>query len=174
MKLVLPGLLLLLLVAILASAIVCVIAKAKHVNVSRIIFYECICWTIVYIIALLYVTLFSRRTGTERLINIIPFQEIVLIIKQHRYMDLEYVLLNIIMLIPGGILVGYILQYLRKKTFRNGILVCLGTIIPIEFIQYYSYRGAFDIDDLIYNTIGFLLGYYIISKIIRLKRQHKS
>ena len=81
-------------------------------------------------------------------INVIPFSSEGI---------MTYVL-NIIMFMPLGFLLPLI-----WKNFRNAwkvIFMGFGLSLGIEFLQLFSLRAT-DIDDLIMNTIGTVLGYLI-------------
>ena len=56
------------------------------------------------------------------------------------------------------------LGILFKKLFKIGplALVFMLAISIIEFLQYYTGRGTADIDDILLNTFGMLLGYATI------------
>lgn len=92
--------------------------------------------------------------------NFIPFKEIT------RYsidslLFYRNVIGNILLFIPFGILVTDSIKDKCKKCFiLFPILITLITSGCIEFIQMFIGR-AFDIDDIILNTIGGLLGYLI-------------
>ena len=98
--------------------------------------------------------------------NFIPFKEIL------RYdvsstLFLRNVLGNIILFIPFGYIVTDIIYMVCKRTniFISTIYV-LFTSLAIEVIQFFIGR-AFDIDDILLNFIGGLVG-YIIYKVIHL------
>lgn len=65
------------------------------------------------------------------------------------------IILNIILFIPFG----YLLAGL-KKTKRLPIIICLAVTVAIETIQYITYHGYFDIDDIISNFIGGVVGVF--------------
>lgn len=78
---------------------------------------------------------------------------------------LEYIkntVLNIILFIPLGFLVPAIWKDYRsaKTMFFMGLAVSIG----IEILQIFTYRLT-DIDDLITNTAGTMIGYYISKKL---------
>lgn len=92
--------------------------------------------------------------------NFIPFKEIT------RY-SLDNILFyrnvigNILLFIPFGILItDLIKENCKKCNFIIPILITLLTSGSIEFIQMTIGR-AFDIDDIILNTIGSLFGYIL-------------
>ena len=88
--------------------------------------------------------------------NFIPFKEIM------RYsltskLFYKNVLGNVLLFIPFGYFVNNILK--NKKILIN-ILITLVTSVSIELIQIYIGR-SFDIDDIILNIVGGLIGYFI-------------
>lgn len=79
-------------------------------------------------------------------------------------------LLNIAMFVPLGVLFP-----LAAKPFRRwyGMLaVGLGTSLIIEALQYILDRGQADVDDLICNTLGAMLGYCLCMLFSSLAGKH--
>lgn len=72
--------------------------------------------------------------------------------------DLKNSVLNIILFVPLGIM----LPFLWKKyhTLKATLLFGFGMSLAIELLQILTYRAT-DINDLIANTIGTVLGYFI-------------
>ena len=68
---------------------------------------------------------------------------------------LKQVCLNILLFVPFGLLVGLI-----KQSGRNILIASLIISVTIEALQYYNGRFA-DIDDVIWNVSGALIGYLI-------------
>lgn len=69
-----------------------------------------------------------------------------------------YFLFNILIFIP----LGFLLPLLAKKpsllkTLRNSIVI----ILSIECIQFVTCLGVFDVDDIILNMVGSVMGYAI-------------
>lgn len=58
---------------------------------------------------------------------------------------------------------GYLLPMLFKKMDKASKVILFSVCLSISFecIQYFSYLGSADIDDLILNTLGAISGYYI-------------
>lgn len=123
---------------------------------------------IVYISLILYFVFFSdhygRATGfTEFHYNLTPFAEI------HRYLTFKefFTWENLITNLAGNILIfvplGILIPIIRKK--KTGIfLVTFLTFsfsLFIEGVQLFTKVGVFDVDDLIMNTVGGILGYLI-------------
>lgn len=65
---------------------------------------------------------------------------------------------NIILFVPMGYLVPFVL---RKPSFLKSMGISFGIIVAIEIIQYVTNLGATDIDDVILNMIGCLIGYMV-------------
>ncbi|MDP9954569.1 glycopeptide antibiotics resistance protein [Epilithonimonas hungarica] len=65
---------------------------------------------------------------------------------------------NILMFVPFGFL-GIIFP--RLNNFWTLILDFLSAIILIESLQYFTRLGVFDIDDVILNTVGAVIGFWI-------------
>lgn len=70
------------------------------------------------------------------------------------------VLLNIAMLIPFGILIPLLFQ--RCKKWYYMLLASLVLVIYIEMMQYLTSSGIFDIDDIFGNTLGAMIGYFML------------
>ena len=99
--------------------------------------------------------------------NLIPFMTVVDSFKNaftyNTYLlELKNIGGNLILLTPLGIYVHFIKRNLEMK---NILILGFATAMVIELIQLsislllgYSYR-SFDVDDLILNTIGFIIGY---------------
>lgn len=97
---------------------------------------------IVYIFILLSITLFSRRSGYYRT-NFIPF-------RTYQKGLTDQIKYNILAFIPIGVL---------PKRKWKWIGPALSVII--ELIQLLFHKGQCDIDDLISNTIGVIIGILI-------------
>ncbi|NLP27549.1 MAG: VanZ family protein [Clostridia bacterium] len=71
--------------------------------------------------------------------------------------------MNISFFIPIGFL-------FRNKKGSFSILIILLVLLFVETTQYIFKLGIFDIDDIIFNFIGFVIGYKIIGKIFTSKK----
>ena len=109
---------------------------------------------IFYILLLYYVVTFQDNNyGTN---NFIPFKEIFRYNITSR-LFLRNVLGNIILFIPLGIFSSY---YIKNKTFIPIFFISFIVSCSIEFAQSMIDRTA-DIDDVILNVLGGILGYII-------------
>lgn len=66
---------------------------------------------------------------------------------------------NILLFIPAGFLLPRIFR--KQQNFFFFLLTCASSILVVELAQLFSLLGSFDIDDLILNLIGMVIGYAI-------------
>lgn len=66
------------------------------------------------------------------------------------------------MMFPSGILIP--LAFPRIKSLPLFIGCILIIIILIELIQLFTMAGSFDIDDILLNLVGAVLGFWAFSK----------
>jgi glycopeptide antibiotics resistance protein len=116
---------------------------------------------ILYTLLLGYWMLFGFGRGftySSFMYNLKPFYTIRHFLRTDRFNTSIWVinlLGNIGVFIPFGILLPCILADKFKKSFY----VFLAGVIILELLQLFSRRGCFDVDDIILNTLGFLIGY---------------
>lgn len=123
---------------------------------------------ILYIVAMFYFLIFSDGFGrgngyTTRRYNLEPFLEIKRFIKYRNSLSNESVILNLVGNVVAFMPFGMLIRWGRNKKTGFFAAFCYSLIftVLIETIQYITYSGVFDIDDIIMNTIGGLLGYMI-------------
>lgn len=125
-------------------------------NKKKLVFYKEItmfCF-IIYLLLLYYIVTFQDNSyGTN---NLIPFKEIFRYDVGSR-LFLKNVIGNILLFIPFGIFVS---NYIKNKTFFPVMLLSFIVSCAIEFTQSVIGRTA-DIDDVILNTVGGILGYLV-------------
>ncbi len=147
-------------------------AKKKRINriVGRVLL-------VAYVALLIFFVFFSdelgRKMGTGvRRMNTHPFNEIKRFWAMRYTYGWKYTLMNIggniLIFVPFGFLIP---MSSKNKITRNFFIVTLLAIMfsgAIEVIQIITKVGAFDIDDIILNTAGAIIGYivYAIAKAI--------
>ena len=123
---------------------------------------------ILYFLVLVYVCFISEAYGRAELsdtyhYNLIPFKEIA---RFYIYRDVvggkAFVLNlfgNVIAFMPFGLFIPILFSRKRhlKSILRMTFLLSMG----IEIIQLLTRTGSFDVDDLILNTLGGVLGYLL-------------
>ena len=79
---------------------------------------------------------------------------------EFRDIFLVNILGNLVLLLPWGFLAPLVFSKLNnvKRIAISGFLISFSA----EVIQYYFSLGIADVDDLIYNTIGVIVGYYLL------------
>lgn len=73
---------------------------------------------------------------------------------------------NIFLYVPIGVYVKYISHTRNSVLFISFLIYCL----LVEIIQYIFNLGSFDINDIIFNSFGFILGVLIYEKFNTKKR----
>lgn len=110
--------------------------------------------------------------ASERTINISPSVSVFEMIQKgiSATRIFENVLGNIFLFIPLGIL----LPILMKKNGKSILLYGICVSLSIEIIQFIFGLGSTDIDDLIFNAIGVLIGYLLFHFIKSKTKSHFS
>lgn len=118
----------------------------------------CIC-LLLYIIFLLYITLFGRLSERIDTISLLPFWSYIEMIQTSNLNMGRQILYNILAFVPLGIL----LPMLGRRFQRLKIILLCGFLLSvlIESTQFLFHLGWCDIDDVINNTAGAVNGYGI-------------
>lgn len=115
-----------------------------------------------YAAFLLRLLLFSRAPGSERSINLIPFASIAEFMSSHSSgagrVAFANVVGNILIFVPLGVYVSWLPQ--RAAAWLAMLLVALVSV-AVEIIQGVFAVGASDIDDVILNCVGGIMGILI-------------
>lgn len=111
--------------------------------------------------------LFGQRWGLDnhQAINLRPFETVKLYwwilrnsqnsaLLTHAFVNLVG---NVVMFVPLGFYVPYLGKKLRKFLPAMGVVLLL--ILAVEGIQYVTYLGSCDVDDVILNMAGSFIGY---------------
>lgn len=139
----------------------------KRVNNKRLIIISRLLF-VVYVMSMLYFLLFAEGFGrmearTTYTYNLEFFKEIKRYIKwaavseNGRHHMMLNVWGNIICFVPFGFLIPIIL-----KKARSGVKIFIMTFLfsfTVEIIQLLLRVGSFDVDDLVLNTLGGVIGY---------------
>ena len=81
-------------------------------------------------------------------------------------------LLNILLLLPAGILLPGVFN--REMKWWQGLLFGVMISSTIEFCQLVLCRGLFELDDIIHNSLGCMLGTLVGNKLLLLYRKRKD
>lgn len=111
---------------------------------------------------LLHVTLLSRPIGFRREVELLPFTDSELMNG-----DFHYVIENILLFIPFGILLYKTLYaYGRECSMRTILMAAFLTSLSVELLQYLFSCGKSEIDDVITNVLGALIGYMFLKQLL--------
>lgn len=116
------------------------------------------------------IQLFDTNRYFARSLNTVPFREIM---RQGSASEIN-LYGNIILFFPLGV---YIQLFMKKKSIFKALFLCFITSFILEVLQYLFGLGASDIDDVILNSFGGLLGiisYRIVLLVTRNEKKVKS
>ena len=128
----------------------------------------------IYVLILFFLLFKKKSVGSFQTINLIPFRTITDYLFNDdvivRNFALSNIIGNIAIFIPMGIYIPLLIN--KKSIFTNSAIVASMSLC-VEIVQFIFAVGTADIDDIILNTIGGLLG-ILIFKIIYLIFKDKS
>jgi len=130
-----------------------------------------------YLLLLAYLLFFSSTYGRTAEMgyryNLTPFLEIRRGLENIDTVGYYYVVVNIVGNVVAFMPFGFLLPMIteRKTTAAKVFLYGFLLSLVVESIQIVSKTGAFDVDDLILNTIGSVLGYWCYSLLFRRRRK---
>ncbi|WP_345451179.1 VanZ family protein [Arthrobacter gyeryongensis] len=131
-----------------------------------------------YAAFLLKLLLFSRAPGSERSINLIPFASIAEYAFSHspgtERVAFANVVGNILIFIPLGVYASW----LRHRAAARPTMFTVASVsVAVEIIQGVFAVGASDIDDVILNCVGGLIGmlaFWLLSAILRKRSRERT
>ena len=151
-------------------------------NTTRI---QKLCWIIfiIYIIGLSYFTFFAEALGrgldgtaaAVRGFNLIPFTEIRRFWVYREVLGMRVFLLNVIGNVLAFVPCGFLLPAISRRCRKWAGVLMVGALISflIECTQLIFNVGSFDVDDMLLNTLGVAVGFYI-NRMIQKKRVRKK
>ena len=132
---------------------------------------------VLYLIILAYFLFFSERYGRGSdhtyHYNLTPFREIRRYFQYRHILGWEYFVVNIYGNVLAFMPFGFFLPVVSKanRGFFNVALYSFEFSLGVELVQLAFQVGSFDVDDLIMNTAGGILG-YLFYFIFRKKLKH--
>lgn len=136
-----------------------------------------------YIILLFYFLFLSERYGRdhpsdELRYNLVLFMEIKRFIQYRHVLGFENFVVNILGNVIAFAPFGFLLPIL-KENYRNFFVITFISMffsLSIELIQLTTRVGIFDVDDILLNTVGGVLGYiiFLVFNGIRKIIKHRS
>lgn len=109
---------------------------------------------VTYATVMIEVALLSREPGSRDSIDLVLFST-----WGETFQAKAYVIENVIMFLPYGILLPLIWRPMRN--FGPFLILTLGSSVALEGIQLITKRGYCQIDDVLMNVLGGILGFII-------------
>lgn len=120
-----------------------------------------------------YVTLFVRIGKGDHSIHMIPFERLTRAMEQESqelmHQAIGHDLMNLLMFVP----LGYLIPMMNRKLFRKISYAFLFGVITstlIETVQMVLWLGDCDINDIISNTAGAIIGYLLCAFYLRVRK----
>lgn len=140
----------------------------KNKKLIKILFYIYITFLILFVvlkfdgsferIISLHNSIIENEKDGLRNINLIPFRTMSPYLKNiTEPYAFKNIAANIVIFIP----LGFFISQIKSKNAFKTLIICLCVILTIECIQLIFKIGFFDVDDIILNFIGSLLGVFI-------------
>lgn len=135
--------------------------------------------SVLSVLAIIYVTLFSRSFSVvPDIYNLVPFHSFVAAKAQKEVY--RSMLMNVLLFLPLGMTLPFAFKFVFKK--RLGIVVLSGFLLSviIEAVQGAFSLGRVEVDDVLCNTLGVVLGcctWYFVQWLTKIKadlRKKKS
>ncbi len=135
---------------------------------------------LMYLGLLTYFTIFSealgRTDGGEYRYNTVPFHEIARYVKYREQIGWYGFFLNTFGNVLAFLPLGFFLPYVRRKEYTLLQMMLAGALCSytIELIQLVTRTGSFDVDDILLNTCGAVLGWLMFLSLRRFWRKRLS
>lgn len=133
---------------------------------------------LVYLVFLTYFLFFAELMGRTQgqdgySYNLVLFKEIKRFIKYYHLLGLKAVFLNLAGNVIGFMPFGFMLPRIstRARYWYLTLLLSFTFSLMVETVQLIWHVGSFDVDDLLLNTIGGVLGYVAYQIFSRKKKQ---
>ena len=142
---------------------------SKKYNLLEVLLKEAFILYMCCVVALVFLPLPSmeKAANLSYQYQLIPLYSIISIKNHFCAQEILQVVFNVIMTIPFGMYLKYYYGMNAKKVLLYGIgltvLIEVGQLTGLFFIFKGSYR-LFDVDDLICNTMGAMIGYWMVCK----------
>lgn len=151
--------------------------KKKNRKILRGISWICF---LVYLICMVYFLFFSERMGripTDTYhYNLTPFAEIgryMHYIDQIGYYNVIINLVgNVVCFVPLGLALPILMT--QKNRFFPTVGICFLASVFVEILQLLTKLGTCDVDDVLMNTVGGLIGcilFYVFRGLYRIKKK---
>ena len=112
-----------------------------------------------YVFLLFCSTVIFRTVGETRQYDFHPFWSYQAI-REGREDLLAENIMNVVVFIPVGLLLGIAF---KQVTWWKALLIGCSISATIESLQFFLMRGFSEVDDVMHNTLGCILGYILVN-----------
>ena len=123
-----------------------------------------------YLTVLAYATLMRQSWGIRE-VSFHPFRAWMEAWNDFSFKSWANVLLNVGLFVPAGFLLPLLWKKLRQ--WNRAIPAGFAISLTIELVQLALARGVCDVDDLMANTLGAALGYFLVMALLGLKNRRQ-
>ena len=110
-------------------------------------------------------TLLSRADVADTSVSLVPLESFFEILKVRWYGWGEYLFLaivgNMLLFVPLGMIIGN--AFYGRHNLMLSLVAGFLISLSVECIQYFNVLGAFEVDDLIVNTWGAVIGCAVVN-----------
>ena len=151
----------------IAIALITIIAIKKEKRSRR----QMVCLLIAgaYTEIVLLLTLLLRHSYNGTHLKIIPFWIFSEVNRYGLKHVVQEVVVNLLMFFPIGLFISMGLSHLKTMTI---LFIGLGLSLIVESLQFFLKVGAFEINDLIFNTVGIYVGHLLGVYLTSLSKSH--
>lgn len=123
-----------------------------------------------YLAVLGYATLLRQSWGVRE-VSFHPLRAWMEAWNDFSFKSWANVLLNVALFVPAGFLLPLLWEKLRK--WKRAIPAGFGLSLAVELAQLALARGVCDVDDLIANTLGAALGFFLVMALLGLRNRRQ-
>ena len=118
-----------------------------------------------YVVMIFCTTVFFRSVMAVRQYDFHPFWSYGAIQSGESPQLLVENIMNVVVFVPVGILLG---TGFRLMTWRKTLLIGGVMSASIEVLQFFTKRGFSEVDDVMHNTVGCMMGFMLVAIIKRI------
>ncbi|WP_033398647.1 VanZ family protein [Riemerella columbina] len=113
-----------------------------------------------FVLYLMFV--WHRSPYSQNIVRLAPLASTILFIKKSILWKsiIINIVGNVVMFIPFGT-VGFV--YPKYRQLKPLVIDFISAITVVEALQYFTRLGVFDVDDIILNTIGVIIGFKLMT-----------
>lgn len=120
-----------------------------------------------YVVILFCSTVFYRSHALNAGLELIPFWSYMAYFKGEDDSLINENIMNVLVFVPIGLMLACTLT--KNSLWKAAILACILSVC-IEAMQYVTKNGFCEIDDVIHNTLGCMMGYGLYRLLSRIPR----